>query len=185
VDLHEARVGLTVTQALLRGAGVDVNLASLRQARLDTVASQYELRGYAEALVANVENMYWDYVLARRQIEIFTDSLALAQRQLEETRQRIEIGKLAKTRNGLLPVLDVFITLGRSGYADSFGDAVGDLDGGGYDVLAGVRMAYPLLNRDARSRHRRARLSRQQAIEAVENLAQLIQVDVRSACIEV
>jgi outer membrane protein len=273
-----SRIGLTVTQALLRGAGLGVNLARLRQARLDTRASEYELRGFAEALVAGVEVAYWDYGLAQRRIRIYGESLRLAEQQLRDIRERIRVGALAKTelaaseaelalrkeslinargdlararlrllrltnprakagwrreivlqdrpalpegeldpveghvrvaklmrpdlnqarlavrrgdleivrtRNGLLPKLDLFITLGMTGYADSFARSVADLDANGYDLLAGLRAEYPLGNRDARAQHRRAVLSRQQALRAVENLAQLVEVDVRSAFIEV
>ena len=272
------RVGLTVTQAILRGFGTGANLASLRQARLDTLASQYELRGFAESLIAQVETTYWDYALARRQIEIVTQSLKLADDQLAETVERIEIGKLAetelaaakaevalrreglinarsnlatirlrllrllslpganvwereivlqdqplvldvalddveshvqvalrmrpdlnqaklgikrgdleivKTKNGLLPKMDVFITLGKSGYAESFGRSIRNIDEDGYDVLVGLSFEYPFGNRDAEARHRRAILSRKQNEEAVGNLAQLVVVDVRSAYIEV
>ncbi len=272
------RVGLTVTQALLRGAGVRVNLVRLRQARLDTRASEYELRGFAEMLVAAVEKTYWDYALAQRQIQIYTDSLKLAEQQMKETAERIRIGELAetelaaaqaevalrkeilinarsslakirlqllrltnptarqmwdrdvilqdqprapkgklddvesrvqvalqmrpemnearlavkrgdleviKTKNGLLPKLDLFVTLGKTGYADSFGRSASDLDGDGYDVLVGVRGEFPLGNRDARAQHRRAFLTKQQSLRAVENLSQLVEMDVRTAFIEV
>ena len=273
------RVGLTVTQALLRGAGVRVNLVRLHQARLDTRASEYELRGFAEMLVAVVETTYWDYALAQRQIQIYTDSLELAEQQMKETAERIRIGKLAetelaaaqaevalrkeilinarsnlarirlqllrltnpaaerwdrtiilkdrpgvpksdldnvksrvrlalrmrpemnearlavkrgdleivRTKNGLLPKLDLFVTLGKTGYADSFGRSVRDLDGDGdgYDVLVGVAGEYPLGNRDARAQHRWAFLTRQQSLRAVENLSQLVEIDVRTAFIEV
>ena len=276
-DQHATRAGLTGTQALLRGVGINVNLATLRQAKLDTLASQYEFRGFAESIIALVEETYWDYALAQRQIEIFTVSLKLAEQQLDETEERIKIGKLAeielaaaqaeialrrvalinarnnlsttrlqllrllnppgtnlwnrgiilkdqpsvpdvrlddieshaavalrmrpdlnqarlgvqhgdlevaKTKNGLLPVMDVFITLGKTGYADSFGGSVSDL-GEGYDISGQISVSYPLRNRDAQARHKRAVLSRSQAVEAIENLAQLVQVDVRSAYIEV
>jgi outer membrane protein TolC len=277
-DQHVTRAGLTLIQALLRGVGIDVNLANLRQARLDTFDSQYEFRGFTESLVALVEKTYWDYTLAERQIEIVSVSLKLAEQQLRETEERVTIGKLAeielaaaqaeiaerrvnlinarntlattrlrllrllnppstnlwdreiilhdepvipdvrlddveshvkvalrmrpdlnqarlgvqrgdleivKTKNGLLPVMDLFITLGKTGYADSFGSSVSDLDDDGYDISGEISLAYPLRNRDARARHRRAMLSRDQTMEAVDNLAQLVQVDVRTAYIEV
>ena len=277
-EFFATRYGLTVTQALLRGFGVDVNLASLRQARVDVLASEYELRGFAESLVSQVEQAYWDYVLAQRNIEIFTQSLQLAEQQLKETEERIRVGKLAdieraaaeaevalrredlinaksalatarlallrlmnpakadfwsrdvailtppaasqekledvdahvkvalrlrpdlnqarlqvqrgdleivKTRNGLLPRMDLFLTLGKTGYANSFGDSYTRLHGAGYDLLVGVNVEYPLLNRDARAVNQRAHLSRQQAAESVGNVEQLVQVDVRDAYIEV
>jgi outer membrane protein TolC len=277
-SFYSTRLGMTVTQALLRGYGTDVNLAKLRQARLDTRMSEYELRGFTEFLVAEVERTYWDYALARRQIEIVEESLKVARQQLEETNQLIEVGRLAKaelaavqaevaaqeqaliearankesirlqllrllnpqgpaiwqrevdliyqptlpdikledvelhvavamrmrpvlnearleilhsdlelikTRNGLLPLMDLFITLGKSGYADSFGESVNNLKKDSYDALAGVRFEYPIFNRDAEALQRRAVLTREQAQKVLENLAQLVEVDVRTAYIEV
>ena len=272
------RLGMTVTQALLQGYGTDVNLVRLRQARLDTRMSEYELRGFTEALVADVERTCWDYALACRQIEIVEESLKVAGQQLEETRTLIAVGRLAqaelpavqaevaaqeqaliearasresirlqllrllnppgpdiwqreveiihppslpeinledvalhvgvsmrvrpilnearlevlrgdleliKTRNGLLPLMDFFITLGKSGYANSFGESIRNINEDSYDALAGVRFNYPIFNRDAKALHRRALLTREQAEKALENLSQLVDVDVRTAYIEV
>jgi outer membrane protein len=277
-SFYSTRLGMTVTQALLRGYGTDVNLARLQQARLDTRMSEYELRGFAEFLVAEVERTYWDYALARRQIEIVEESLKVAGQQLNETKELIAVGRLAKaelaavqaevaaqeqaliearankesirlqvlrllnpagpgmwqrevdlihqptlpeikledvelhvavstrmrpilnearletlrgdlqlvkTRNGLLPLMDLFITLGKSGYANSFGESIGNINEDSYDALAGVRFNYPILNRDAKALHRRALLTREQAQKALENLSQLVEVDVRTAYIEV
>ncbi len=277
-NFYSTRLGMTVTQALLRGYGTDVNLAQLRQARLDTRMSQYELRGFTEFLVAEAERTYWDYALARRQIEIVEESLKLARQQLNETKQLIDVGRLAraelaavqaevaaqeqaliearankesirlqllrllnpagpgiwqrevdliyqstlpeikledvelhvavsmrmrpilnearleilrddlelvKTQNGLLPLMDLFITLGKSGYADSFGESIRNIKKDSYDALGGVRFNYPIFNRDAEALHRRALLTQEQAQKALENLSQLVEVDVRTAYIEV
>jgi len=106
---------------------------------------------------------------------------------LNEARLRILSNdlELVRTKNGLLPLLDLFVTLGTSGYADFFGQSVSNIDGGNYDVLAGIRFQYPIYNRDARARQQRAMLSRDQAENAFENLSQLVEVDVRTAYIEV
>ena len=96
-DQYAPRVGLSVTQALLRGRGTGVNLASLRQARLDTQTSQYELRGFVEAMVSQVEETYWDYALSQRKIKIFQESLKVAEHQLRETEELIGVGKLPET----------------------------------------------------------------------------------------
>jgi outer membrane protein TolC len=271
-------MGLSVTQALLRGAGTGVNLASLEQARLDTQASEYEFRGFAEVLVAQVEETYWEYALAQRQIQIFEKSLAVAEQQLAEIEEMIAVGRMAekeviaaqaeiasqrqglieaqgtmattrlrllrllnpqgpnlwgrevqllykpalpevkldpvqayvdvakrmrpdlnqsrlavergdleivKTKNGLLPKLDFFITLGKTGYSDSFGKSVENIKEDYYDVLAGVRFQYPLRNREARARYDRSVLRQDQAVEALDNLTQIVELDVRSAYIEV
>ena len=94
--LDAVRGGISITQSLLQGGSVAANLASLRQARLDTLSSEYELRGFSESLVADIEQTYWDYQLAQRRILIFEDSLKLAEQQLDETRERIKVGKLAE-----------------------------------------------------------------------------------------
>ncbi|MEI7880562.1 MAG: TolC family protein [bacterium] len=269
-----SRIGISVDQPLLEGAGLDANLAILRQARLDTRISVFELRGYTLALVAEVERAYWEYVQNRDQVEAFRDSLRVAERQLDETRERISVGKLAdleavaaeaelasrreglivaeslfsasrlrllrllniprpslwtltpevsdeplppattlenvetnvtaaladrpdlnqarlalergdievvRTRNGLLPKLDLFVTLGRSGYASSFYDSMEGQDARGYDVGVGLLVDYPLKKRVAGADYRRAVVGRQQAEEALTNLCQLAQEDVRVA----
>ncbi|MDZ7696151.1 MAG: TolC family protein [Deltaproteobacteria bacterium] len=219
-----------------------------------------------------------DYALARRQVEIFEESLKIARQQLDETRALIEVGRLAKselpavqaelaaqeqglinarserdsvrlrllrllnppgpdlwsreldliyqptlpdvkledvasyvevsmrmrpvlnetrlrilsddlelvkTKNGLLPLLDLFITLGKSGYSNSFGDSIRNLDGSNYDAFAGFRFEYPISNREATALHQRALLRREQGERALGNLSQLVELDVRNAYIEV
>jgi outer membrane protein TolC len=271
---YTASEEISITQSLLRGAGLAVNLASLNQAKIDTVISQYELRSFAEQTVATVEQTYWNYALAQRQINIFLNSLNVAQQQLNETNERIAVGKLAgieraaaeaevasrrealinartslaqtrltflsllnpptenywnrdiqlleapegyaleddnvedhvrlalrmrpdlnqaklsidrgeielvRTRNGLLPRLDFFITLGHTGYSNSFHDSfVGD-DQRTVSGNGGLNFEYPILNRSARAQNKRAHLSLDQTQTALLNTEQLIQVDVRSA----
>jgi outer membrane protein len=277
-DDFATTIAFNATQSLLRGFGSAVDLASVDQAKVDVDISQYELRGFIEALVAHVEETYWDYALAERRIEIYSQSLDLAQKQLEETQERIKVGNLAptelsaaeaevalrrealinarsalaktklvllrlvnppgaklwdreivlaslpvspsialddvephvqlalqmrpdlnqakllwqrgdlevvKTRNGLLPQLDLFVTLGRTGFAESFGKSISGKRDNSYGVLTGLDFEFPVSNRAAQSRHLRALLSRQQAKEAIGNLSQLIEVDVRTAYLEI
>ena len=84
--------------------------------------------------------------------------------ELNQARLGIERGDLeiVRTRNGLLPRMDIFITLGRTGYADSFVDSTGDLVEDGYDVKAGISLQYPFRNREAGARHERSLLGRDQ-----------------------
>ncbi len=275
---HTIQAGLTVTQSLLRGYGSDVNLASLRQARLDTQASKYEVRAAAESLVASVESKSWDFVLARRRLEIFTESLQLAQQQLRETEERISVGKLpqseraaalsevalrkeelinarsemlrtrlellrlinpevpelwgrelhlldeptapevelderdqrvklalrmrpdlneariqvkrgdlevVKTKNGLLPKLDFFVQLGKSGEGETFSGSLGDVENDRYNARGVLDFEFPVGNRAPRARHRRAVRRRGEALAALRNFEHAIQVQVRSALIEV
>lgn len=92
-DSH-TRLGLTVTQALLRGAGPRISLAKIRQRELDTLASIHELAGFCQALVAETEIAYWNYILAQKEIAIYTHSLTIARQQKNEVEQQIMVGLL-------------------------------------------------------------------------------------------
>ncbi len=70
-EQQDFRVGLSITQSLLQGFGPAVNLIDIRQAQLDSQLSLYELRGFLEALISEVEIGYWQYVLASQSINIF------------------------------------------------------------------------------------------------------------------
>ncbi len=277
-EQQDARLGLSVTQQLLRGFGPAVNLARIRQAELGTRASQFELRAYAEALLAEVESAYWQTALAKEEIAIVARSLAVALQQLDEVEQRIELGALADadaavarvevalreqalidaeaayerealtllrllgvaydpveapiqlafiteatidpvplddlpdrlelaqrqrpdlgearlrlqqdrletvvTRNGLLPRLEVFAALGKTGFADRFDDSFENLDGETYDFSAGIAFSRTLGNDTARALNRAAYATRAQSAAAIENLAQLVTLDVRLAANE-
>ncbi|WP_019626694.1 TolC family protein [Thioalkalivibrio sp. ALJT] len=267
------RAGLSLTQALLRGGRIESNLVRLRQASLDVEASEYEVRGFVEQLITDVEGRYWDLVLADAQIAIFEEALAVARAQLDQTERRIRAGdrpetevvsaraevalrrqglidahadraraqdalarllqadngglwdtrlearsepelerytlepldayvalardhradlnetrlrvqrnqlEVVRTRNGLLPRLDFFVTMGQSGYADSFSRTWRDRQGDGYDLAAGLRFEMPIGNRAAEAKHTRSRLTRQQIQETLANLEQLAIEDVRA-----
>jgi outer membrane protein TolC len=276
--LVQTRLGLTLDQPLLRGFGADVNLARLRQARIDTLSSQYQLRGFAEALDGRVEEAFWDYALAIQQEKIQADGLAFAEKQLKDINERIGAGilsdaerapaeseialrrqdvidalsaqakarlrlvrlmnpergeewdrpldvqdtaelrmedlggiassvqtamqlrpdlnqarllverdelEIVRTKNGLLPQLDLFFTVGKSGYGESIAGSWQHFDDTGYDLLFGLSASYPAGNHTARALYQRAKASRQQAAEAVANMAQLVEEDVRTAYVEV
>jgi outer membrane protein TolC len=94
-DPVSAGYDVEVTQSLLAGGRLAANLARVRQARLDVLASEHELRGFTESLVAGVQQAYWEHYLALRQREIFRESLALAERQLGEAGIRARVGQIA------------------------------------------------------------------------------------------
>ncbi len=92
---HRAAATLSLTQALLRGGSREANLAGVRRADLDVLASLHELRGFTMELVAEVERAYWDLVLAESHIAIYRESLEVAKSQLQDVRRRIEVGTVA------------------------------------------------------------------------------------------
>lgn len=275
---YSGNIGITVTQSLLKGFGIAPNMADLRKARLDLEISRSELKAMAEGLLTDTEKAYWALYLAAEEKLIQEESLRLANRQLDESLERVAVGKLpelelaavraevakregnlidaqsryeearldflyllnladqtswstipipmdrptasadsledvsvheavaleyrpdlqqarldyekgvlevARTKNGLLPRLDFFITLGTTSYARTFGDALPDIDSPFYNVNAGISFDFPIPNRSARAQVKRAEKTREQLDYALENMARLAQMDIRAAYIEV
>jgi len=93
-DTHKAGIKLSITQSLLNGYGSVVNLANIRMAEFDTMATKFELFEYTQSLVAKTEIAYWKYVLAKQKTSICEQSLAIAKKQRKEIKQQISIGLL-------------------------------------------------------------------------------------------
>ncbi len=273
---NSARMGISMTAPLLQGAGTDVNLAGVRQAALNTESSRLELRAFVESLVEQVSNAYWDMALAQREIEIYEDSLTLAEQQLAETEMMVDLGSLAeietvaaraetalreqalvnarsrletlrvkmlrlmnadpasetslfvsdelvsptdaapdiqkivanamsnrpdllrarlavergdievvKTKNGLLPYLSFFVTLGGTGYSDSFGDAFGGMLSDAYDARAGLSYNATLGRAADKARFAAAELSLEQTRASLENMELLAREEAVNARLEV
>jgi len=107
----------------------------------------------------------------------------LNEARLRAQQQRLEV---VVTRNGMLPQLDLFVDLGISGFSNRFGDTFREVDDGdNYDITAGVRFSQVLGNRAAEARDLAARASRQQALEAIANLEQIVRLEIRLAINEV
>ena len=107
----------------------------------------------------------------------------LRQAQLDLANGELEV---VRTENGLLPALDFVVNAGLSGLGDNPSDAVKRItatDFPRYNV--GLQFSYPLQNRAARASHRRANFQREQAMEALVNYEQIIELDVRAAAIEI
>lgn len=106
---------------------------------------------------------------------------------LEQAKLNLEKGELdlARTRNGLLPRLDFFITFGRTNYAESFNDAKPDINSPFYTINGGVNFSLPVINRKARASNAVAKYSRQQMEMSLGNMQRLVEWDIRSAYIEV
>ncbi len=277
VERYATRLGVHATQPLLRGAGRAATVAELRKARLESRWSEYEVRAVAESLMAQVDAAYWALGLARQRLQMVEESQRLAERQLEETRQRIRVGdtsaseqaaaeaevalrrearidaesrvavlqarlwrliqpdrlrgaeagrlvaepgppfepelepleshlqsalrtrpdlnqarlrvergdvELVQTASGTLPRMDLFVRLGKTGYADALGSSAADLDGEGYEAVAGIGVEWPVGNRVAQARQRRAEWAREQAEESLRHMKDLVREDVHVAYVE-
>jgi outer membrane protein TolC len=104
------------------------------------------------------------------------------QARLQYQRDELEV---VRTRDGVLPKLDGFVAFGKSGYGGSFTGTVKDLPDDAFDMTLGVKGHWPWEHRAEHALERRALLTREQASEAVENLLEQAQLDVRTGYIEV
>jgi outer membrane protein TolC len=92
---HQNQIGFTVTQALLQGLKMSVNLSPIQKAKLDIDISQEELAGVAARLLMDTERAYWNLQLSGEEVKIYQYSLDLAQRMLFEAEERLRTGGIA------------------------------------------------------------------------------------------
>ncbi len=90
-----ANLRATLTQPLLNGFGTIVNRSQIIIS--ENIRSQTAVGFEVQVidLLAQVEQAYWELVATREAIAVRQQSMALAERLLEETRQRVEVGTSA------------------------------------------------------------------------------------------
>jgi outer membrane protein len=88
-------LNLEVRQPLLQGFGEEVQTAAIRSSEKQAEAAQQQLDNATANLAAEVKRAYWDLVYNHQDINVQQLSLTLANKLLEETKARINAGKLA------------------------------------------------------------------------------------------
>lgn len=180
-------------------AAARAEVARRNQALIDARSQmeQYRLRmlnlispGPEQGLALSIRATSSPRVESAESIDNLDQRLELARRfrpDLAEASLRARQGRLETvvTKNGLLPKLHLFVSLGQTGYAESFSKSVRSLDEDTYDAAAGIRLSHYLGNTTARGRHESAWSRRLQADAAVESLRKIVELDVRLAANEV
>lgn len=92
---YTSSLSATYTQSLLRNAGRDAASVLLIVAKQGSIQADYIFQQSIITLVADTESKYWDLVFAKRNLENKQQSLALAQKQLNENQIRVKVGTLA------------------------------------------------------------------------------------------
>lgn len=82
-----------ISQPLLRGAGIDTNLAALRQARNIAAQSEHEFRLAVLAVVRDTERAYWELALAKEVLAIREFGVTLANDQMKREEELESVGK--------------------------------------------------------------------------------------------
>lgn len=89
-------IGITMTQPLLKGFWIDNTRLQIKAARNNLKYSEQGLRAQLITSVSAIENAYYELIFARENLEVQQEALTLAQTQLDQDQQRMQIGTLAQ-----------------------------------------------------------------------------------------
>lgn len=112
---YESDLQFSISQPLLRGAGVRANTASIRIASYNEQASEARTKLEAIRQLAAVDRSYWRLFQARRRLEVAQQQYELADAQLKRSERRVnagQVGEIEVTRSqaGLADRLQAIIT---------------------------------------------------------------------------
>jgi outer membrane protein TolC len=93
--IYNSGLNFGVRQPLLQGLGTEVQTAGLEAARRQAEAAAFQVDSQAADLAAEVKNAYWELVFAWQDIEVRKLALTLAEKLRDETKEMIEVGRLA------------------------------------------------------------------------------------------
>jgi outer membrane protein len=95
-DSGSGSVGVNLSQPLLKNFWIDQNRLNIRLAKNQLKTDEQGLRLQIITSVTAVENAYYELIYARENVLVQQEALHLAQTQLDQDRQRAQIGTLAQ-----------------------------------------------------------------------------------------
>jgi outer membrane protein TolC len=95
-DNSGGQIGVTLTQPLLNNFWIDQTRLNIRVGKNRLQYSEQGLRLQVITSVTAVENAYYELIYAQENVKVQQEALALAQTQLDQDRQRVQIGTLAQ-----------------------------------------------------------------------------------------
>jgi outer membrane protein TolC len=90
------QIGVTLTQPLLKNFWIDQTRLNIRVNKNRLKYSEQSLRSQFITSITAVENAYYELIYAQENVQVQQEALALAQTQLDQDRQRVQIGTLAQ-----------------------------------------------------------------------------------------
>ena len=90
--VYSANPRFSISQPLLRGAGIATNTYSIRVARHQEKITNAQTKLEAIRVLANADRAYWLLYAARRQLEVRVQQYQLAMEQLEQARRKVNAG---------------------------------------------------------------------------------------------
>jgi outer membrane protein TolC len=95
-ETSSGTVGVQLTQPLLKNFWIDETRLTIRVAKNRLKYSEQSLRLQVITSVTDVENAYYELIYAQENVKVQRESLDLAQTQLDQDKQRVQIGTLAQ-----------------------------------------------------------------------------------------
>ena len=89
-------IGVNLAQPLLKNFWTDGNRLSISVAKNRVKYTEQSLRSQIITTVTAVENAFYELIYARENVQVQQQALALAQKQLEDDKQRVELKVLAE-----------------------------------------------------------------------------------------
>ncbi|MCR9164706.1 MAG: TolC family protein [Nannocystaceae bacterium] len=86
---------LTISHPLLRGAGLEVNMANRDKAQIAVTQAEAGRQLTAQNLARDIISAYWDVLFAHRDLDNKRRSVEQVQRQLERTEALVSAGRLS------------------------------------------------------------------------------------------
>ena len=88
-------LGITITQPLLQGFGIDVNRRFIRIAGNEEKIANLVFNQQLITTVSSVIRLYWDLVSLRGDVRVKEQELATAQKLYDDNKQQVDVGTLA------------------------------------------------------------------------------------------
>ena len=95
IQNSSGQAGLGLTQPLLKNFWIDGTRLTIRLNKNRLQYSEQGVRGQIISSVTAVENAYYELIFAQDNVKVQQEALDLAQTQLDQDRQRVQIGSLA------------------------------------------------------------------------------------------
>lgn len=94
---YQMFLGLSLTQPLLKNAGVATTMSGIRVAEVEAEVAFQEFRQEVMRTVGEAGARYWNFFQAQEKLKLRDESLRAARLLLQDSEERHRLGKMAKT----------------------------------------------------------------------------------------
>jgi outer membrane protein TolC len=92
---YNSSLNFAFVQPILRGFKTDGVRSQLQVTQITQDISEVQLKATITNTLSNVRNAYWDYLFSIQAVEVAKQSLALADKLVDDNKTRVEIGTMA------------------------------------------------------------------------------------------